>query len=511
MIKIFCSSNWLKEDVVDNICKNLKNKVIYVQNPGDSDIIFFSNFDGNRFDNFKCPKILFNFEPSFYYHNCDLYFTFQDTNDKNYCFPYFLSWQNLIINKKPIDYLTNNLRKDCCYMYSNKVEHRHKLFNKIKNILSIDCLGSDQPNNQLINITTKDRHDDGWVQRAIEKYKNYKYVIACENSFGKNYITEKIILPFLAGTIPIYCGPKDVFKWFNKNSFIYIPPEEIDNADEIITNSLNNYENMQSEFIFKNGKLEKEYTYDYYSQLILNKLYHKKIAILCMSCYKNENHFQNLEWVRKFEIIKKNFPNILIYRVLGNNKNNISIKENIPILNVDCPDNYEYLITKVFKSIKNISEIHKDLDYIIKVDDDVEFNIIKLANLLNKNNIEYGGYYNYNNFNHKGDCHIGKCENSEFNKEIDLPSYEAFTGPIYVLGKKSINIINNNKIPTPEIDIMYEDIYMGLLLIKQNNIEKTILNNIYSNSLNEYLNNENIISWHNYNKSFYTELNQINL
>ena len=509
MIKIFCSSNWLKEDVVNNICKNLKHKTCYIDNPNLSDIIFFSLFDGNIFDNFNVPKILFNFEPSAYNHKCDLYFTFLETSETNYSFPYFLSWQNLIINKKPIDYFTNNDRKDCCYMYSNKVEHRHKLFNKIKDVLSIDCLGIDQPDNQQIIVSKNDRFSDGWVERAIEKYKNYKYVISCENSFGENYITEKIVLPFLAGAIPIYCGTKDIFKWFNKNSFIYIPSEEIDNADQIIINSLDKYENMKNEYILKNGNINYEYTYDYYGQLILNKLYNKKIVILCMSCYKNETQFQKLEWVRKYNLIKKLFPYIFIYRVMGFNKNNIEIKENIPVLNVDCPDSYEYLITKVFKSIKTVYEKH--LDYIIKVDDDVEFNIFKLVNLINKNDIEYGGYRNYNTAFHTGDCHNGKCENPEFNKNIIIPPYEACTGPLYILNKKSVDIINNHKIPSPENDMWYEDCYMGILLIKENKIKQTVINNIYSNNLYDYLNNENVISWHNYNKQTYNELNEINI
>ena len=511
MIKIFCSSQWLKEDVIDNISKMLRHKTVYVNNPNESDIIFFSNFDGNIFNNFTIPKILFNFEPSIYTNKCDLYFTFQDTSPINYCFPYFLSWQNLIIDKKPIDYSTNNTRKECCYMYSNKVHHRHRLFNKIKNIFSIECLGSDQPDNQYINISTKDRHDDGWVNRAIEKYKNYKYVIACENSFGTNYITEKIVLPFIAGAIPIYCGTKDIFKWFNKNSFIYIPPEDIDNADTIIKEQIGKYDIMRQEYILNfNGNLELPYTYKYYTNLISNKLFNKKIVILCMSCVKNETQFQKLEWVRKYNLIKELFPNIFVYRVLGDNKNKIC-NDTIPTIYVDYPDNYEYLISKVFKSIQIASQEHSNLDYLIKIDDDVEFNIIKLINLLHKNNIEYGGYYNSNNSYHTANCHIGKCENDIYNKDIILPPYEACTGPIYILNKKSVDIVSAHKIPTPDIDIMYEDCYMGLLLIKENNIKQTIINNIYSNSLYEYLNNENVISWHNYNKMTYNDLDQMNL
>jgi hypothetical protein len=513
MLKIFCSSYWLKSDVFDNICKSLKIQTIVVNDPNNSDIIFFSNYDRNLFDNFNAKKILFNFEPSNYYHNCDLYFSFAETSEKNYSFPYFLCWQNLILDKNPIDYNTNNIRKDCCYMYSQNIEHRSRLLSKIKNVLNVDSLGyanSEYKDNKILNQILHDRHSEGWVERAIEKYKNYKYVISCENSFGENYITEKIILPFLAGAIPIYCGTKDVFKWFNKNSFIYIPPEDIDNADKIIKNSINNYEKMQKEYILNNGIIEEQYTYKYYTELILNKMYNKKIVILCMSCYKNEEYFQKLEWVRKYKLIKENFPNIYIYRILGNNKNNVKIQENIPIINVECPDNYEYLITKVFKSIKVAYEIHKDLDYLVKVDDDVEINIIKLANLLNKNDIDYGGFCMDVDYQHITVHHKGKCESDDFNnKNIILEPFKSCAGPIYVLGKKSVNIINNNKIPTPDIDILNEDVYMGNLLIKYNNINRTDLYNLYSDFYYDYIHNDQYISWHNFNKSEYYELEQI--
>lgn len=513
MLKLFCSANWIKTDVVDNICKILKIKTVFVNDPNISDIIFFSNYDGNKFDNFKAKKILFNFEPNIYYNTCDLYFTFSNTSEKNYSFPYFAAWQNLIINKKSIDYFTNNIRKECCYMYSQSISHRHRLFNKIKNVLEVDSLGYDQSNttnNNILNLILNDRHNNGWVERAIEKYKNYKYVISCENSFGENYITEKIVLPFLAGAIPIYCGTKDVFKWFNKNSFIYIPPEDIDNADKIIKESIDNYEKMQKEYILINGKIEEQYTYEYYKNLILNKIYNKKIVILCMSCYKNEECFQKLEWVRKYKLIKENFPNIFIYRVLGNNKNNVKIQDNIPIINVDCPDNYEYLVTKVFKSIKIAYEIHKDLDYLVKADDDVEINIIKLANLLNKNDIEYGGMCMDVDYKHVTVHHKGKCESDDFNnKNIILEPFKACAGPTYVLGKKSVDIINNNKIPTPDIDILNEDVYMGNLLLKYNNIKRTNLYNLYSDFYYDYLKNDEYISWHNFNKSEYDDLDQI--
>lgn len=51
---------------------------------------------------------------------------------------------------------------------------------------------------------------------------NYKFSIAFENERLEGFITEKLISPMLAGTIPIYFGPPDVGEHFNTKSFINV-------------------------------------------------------------------------------------------------------------------------------------------------------------------------------------------------------------------------------------------------------------------------------------------------
>ena len=48
------------------------------------------------------------------------------------------------------------------------------------------------------------------------------------------YITEKIINAFRAGSIPIYYGSKRIDKYFNPKRFIQIDPTNIDNCIEQI-------------------------------------------------------------------------------------------------------------------------------------------------------------------------------------------------------------------------------------------------------------------------------------
>ncbi len=53
-------------------------------------------------------------------------------------------------------------------------------------------------------------------------YKNYKFVVAFENSAIEGYVTEKIVNPFYGGSIPVYLGARDINEHFNPESFINV-------------------------------------------------------------------------------------------------------------------------------------------------------------------------------------------------------------------------------------------------------------------------------------------------
>jgi len=54
----------------------------------------------------------------------------------------------------------------------------------------------------------------------MEFIKDYKFVIAFENSSYPGYITEKILEPLVAGCIPVYWGSPVVAKDFNEACFL---------------------------------------------------------------------------------------------------------------------------------------------------------------------------------------------------------------------------------------------------------------------------------------------------
>jgi len=102
--------------------------------------------------------------------------------------------------------------------------------------------------------------------------------LVCENTQNNwGYITEKIILAYLAGSIPIYCGSENIFKIFKKNSLLYINnPNNIDNILSEIKKLNNNYilyyEFISREIISKEN-FDKFFKCKYLKEFIINNYY----------------------------------------------------------------------------------------------------------------------------------------------------------------------------------------------------------------------------------------------
>jgi hypothetical protein len=91
----------------------------------------------------------------------------------------------------------------------------------------------------------------------INFYRQSKFVLCCENTIAPGYVTEKILLSFKAGAIPIYWGAPEVIQFFNPKSFINLRDfDTIESAIEKIKEIDNNselYQEMLSEPMFLNG------------------------------------------------------------------------------------------------------------------------------------------------------------------------------------------------------------------------------------------------------------------
>ena len=68
-----------------------------------------------------------------------------------------------------------------------------------------------------------------YLDQAVMLYAPYKFVVAGENSFTAGFVTEKLISPVLAGSVPIYLGPEDAGALFDPRRFVQctMPPAKV--------------------------------------------------------------------------------------------------------------------------------------------------------------------------------------------------------------------------------------------------------------------------------------------
>ena len=112
--------------------------------------------------------------------------------------------------------------KFCCMVVSNwYVDARNKIFNLLNKYKHVDSAGK-----YLNNMGKKAKLDCHYTsEEFINFIAQYKFMICFENTIEGTYITEKIVNPFLARTIPIYFGTSYCNQVFNKDAFLYLEDE----------------------------------------------------------------------------------------------------------------------------------------------------------------------------------------------------------------------------------------------------------------------------------------------
>ena len=89
--------------------------------------------------------------------------------------------------------------------------------------IKVDSYGKIFNNKKLEN-------DTGQKSKSkLELYRNYKFVIAFENSIEIDYVTEKFFDPLSVCSVPIYYGAPNI----KENEYPYICPEIIIFAKKI--------------------------------------------------------------------------------------------------------------------------------------------------------------------------------------------------------------------------------------------------------------------------------------
>ena len=118
---------------------------------------------------------------------------------------------------------------------------------------------------QSIVVPAEMSHMSNFFNRM--KFQDFRFMLCMEDANIPGYITERILDAFLAGTIPIYYGTKQIFDIFNPQAFVYYdinnPAEALDRIRHL-ENNPNAYDEMLKEPILADGArtIEKYFSFD---------------------------------------------------------------------------------------------------------------------------------------------------------------------------------------------------------------------------------------------------------
>ena len=105
---------------------------------------------------------------------------------------------------------TLNPTKFCNFTYTNPARSRIEFFMQLSQYKKVDSTGA------VYNNT-------GYrMQNKSHEFSDYKFTIAFENTISSGYVTEKLLEPLAAGSIPIYLGSDECVQDFNPQSFIRV-------------------------------------------------------------------------------------------------------------------------------------------------------------------------------------------------------------------------------------------------------------------------------------------------
>jgi hypothetical protein len=148
---------------------------------------------------------------------------------------------------KPVDYptnITNVPTKNLCSVISSPESDKSR--ENMLNILKLNNIHVDNGGglNNNIGFTVSENY---FQQPILDFYKQYKIVCAFENTILDDYITEKILNSFRAGTIPFYLGSAKISEYFNPLRFIEVNKNDI----QITLNEINKILTDDSYWLYK--------------------------------------------------------------------------------------------------------------------------------------------------------------------------------------------------------------------------------------------------------------------
>lgn len=213
------SLNHLDNKFVKALAAKYDVHVLPAESPERPDILFFSIFGNEHFRYADCVKVYFTGEndvPDF--NECDYALSFHhiDFGHRHLRYPLYMMYEiNEALRPEAIPD-TQALNRGFCTALLRNVDSCSPFRLQI-----IDAVNAYKP----IAYGGPYRNNIGGcvpIDHKIEFIAGYKFNLALENSSLPGYVTEKIVEPLAANTVPVYWGAPDVALDFNPEAYINV-------------------------------------------------------------------------------------------------------------------------------------------------------------------------------------------------------------------------------------------------------------------------------------------------
>ncbi|MDE6137739.1 MAG: hypothetical protein K2F97_09725 [Muribaculaceae bacterium] len=181
------------------------------------DILFYSRCGLRHLDYQKSVKVYFTGEndvPDF--NECDYALSFHhlEFGDRHLRYPLYMLYEYDELTSAPRVGAEAAGRPFCSFLMRNSANcdpMRIEIVDAVEDMFGPIAYGGPWRNNT-----------GGPVGEKIPFIARYKFNLALENTRLQGYVTEKILEPFVAGTVPLYWGPDDVVDDFNPEAFLRV-------------------------------------------------------------------------------------------------------------------------------------------------------------------------------------------------------------------------------------------------------------------------------------------------
>ena len=160
-------------------------------------------------------------------------------------------------------------QKFAAYMYARcdglARPRRERFFDLLSKYKRVDALGSCKSESRARFVRSERRHRSDYLDRAVEAFEGYRFVIAFENQDAEGYVSEKLANAMLAGSVAIYAGAPDVGTLFNPRSFIDCSALDLISCVELVRDVDMNetrYQKMLAEPRLAHGQLALPFSWD---------------------------------------------------------------------------------------------------------------------------------------------------------------------------------------------------------------------------------------------------------